>query len=105
VEVVLAEETSNRLRASSRMRFAGESNRLPEIGVEDVAVALEVVRVRDPRREWNFRFVVAKASGRCDVVLAVVDDGGEGGARDGVAGIEVSASMVSWIVEQKMKRE
>lgn len=65
------------------MRLAGESNVLPDIGVEEDAAALDVVRVSESRREWNLRFVVASASGRCDVVA----EGGGGGGRDGVAGI------------------
>jgi len=70
------------------MRLAGESNVLPDIGVEDDAVALDVVRVSESRREWNLRFVVASASGRCDAVtVVVVAEGGGGGGRDGVAGI------------------
>jgi len=95
VDVVLAVEASNRLRASSRMRFAGESNVLPEVGVEDAAVALEVVRVMESRREWNFRLVVASASGRCNVPTVVLaNDGSGGGGRDGVAGIWTDSSMI-----------
>lgn len=70
--------------------MAGESNVLPDIGVEDDAVALDALRVSESRRAWNFRFVVASASGRCDVVATTVvaeGGGGGGGGRDGVAGI------------------
>jgi len=53
-------------------------------------VALDALRVSESRRAWNFRFVVASASGRCDVVATTVvaeGGGGGGGGRDGVAGI------------------
>jgi len=96
VDVVVEEDTSSRLRASRRMRFAGESNVLPEIGIVEDEVALVEVRVRESRRVWNFRLVVASASGRCDVVFVSVDEagGGGGGGRDGAAGICVGSSML-----------
>jgi hypothetical protein len=71
--VVDGVDDSRRLRASMRMRFAGESNVVLGADLE------EVPRVMDSRREWNLRLVVAKASGGREEVVAV-------GAVDGVLG-------------------
>lgn len=98
--MVLEEDASSRLRASRRMRLAGESKALPEMGTAEDEVTLVDVRVRESRRVWNFRLVVASASGRCDVVSASVDGGGGGGGggeRDGVASICVGSSMLAMV--------
>jgi len=70
-DVVDGVDDSRRLRASMRMRFAGESNVVLE--KEEVLGGLgEVPRVIDSRREWNLRLVVAKASGGREEVVVVV---------------------------------
>jgi hypothetical protein len=71
-DVVDGVEDSRRLRASMRMRFAGESKVVLE-KEEVLGAGFEALpRVMDSRREWNLRLVVAKASGGREVVVVVV---------------------------------
>jgi len=65
-------DASRRLRASMRMRFAGESNVVPEKEEVLGADMEEVPRVMDSSREWNLRLVVARASGGREEVVVVI---------------------------------
>jgi hypothetical protein len=68
VAVVEDEDDSSRFRASSRMRLAGLSKLLEPsklLPLRGTMVGLGADEpVMESSREWNFRLVVAKASGR-----------------------------------------
>jgi len=87
-DVVDGVDDSRRLRASMRMRLAGESNVVLEKAEVLGAGLGEVPRVMDSSREWNLRLVVAKASGGREEVVVVV------GAVDGVLDASCAASSV-----------